>query len=186
MRFIDNCHCIVGGKKTINNECLPGYIRRQSKISADNSSLVTCRNLTLTQTLTLTQFLPQPEYFDASNVASQRHIHTHKHTYAHEYYEPTAPLWTASQVWNKVPSPLLGHQTVVQAGIHLWKTWRLFYHSTQLSLYLQMVPLSRNVTFDSVSLVELASHTKLCEGPSGLLSRTNAPSTWLFARQRLV
>lgn len=104
------------------------------------------------------------------------HKHTHQHTHIKQKTEPTAlwtALWTASQVWDKVHSPPLGYQTVVQACIHLWKTWRLFSHTAQLSLYLQMVLLSRNVTFDLVPLTERASQWKVGEGFSGLPNRTN-------------
>lgn len=93
---------------------------------------------------------------------TQRHTHTDAHV--EEKSEPTALLWTASQVWDKVHSPPLGYQTVAQACIHLWKTWRLFSHTAQLSLYLQMVLLSRNVTFDLVSHMERASTMKSGRG----------------------
>jgi len=87
--------------------------------------------------------------------------------------EPTALLWTASQVWDKVHSPPLGYQTVAKACIHLWKTWRLFSHTAQLSLYLQMVLLSRNVTFDLGSHMERAYQWKVGEDLSCLPNWTN-------------
>lgn len=98
------------------------------------------------------------------NTCTRAWSRTPTHTHGQKKSEPTASLWTASQVWDKVHSPPLGYQTVAQACIHLWKTWRLFSHTAQLSLYLQMVLLSRNVTFDSVSLTERASQWKAGEG----------------------
>ncbi len=96
----------------------------------------------------------------------QTYNHTRLHTHAHTEVksEPTALLWTASQDWDKVHSPPLGYQTVAQACIHLWKTWSLFSHTAQLSLYLQMVPLSRNVTFDLVSHTETSIPMKSGRG----------------------
>lgn len=94
-------------------------------------------------------------------------INTCKHAQTHtptDTAKLAAQLWTASQVWDKVHSPPLGYQTVAQACIHLWKTWRLFSHTTQLGLYLQMVLLSRNVTFDLVFHTERASQRKSRRG----------------------
>lgn len=54
----------------------------------------------------------------------------------------------------KSTAPPLGYQTVAKACIHLWKTWRPFSHTALLSLYLQMVLLSRNVTFDLLPHME--------------------------------
>lgn len=99
--------------------------------------------------------------------------HTHTHTTRVEKSEPTALLWTASQVWDKVHSPPLGYQTVAKACIHLWKTWRLFSHTAQPSLYLQMVLLSKNVTFDLVSHMERSYQWKVGEHFSFLQNRTN-------------
>lgn len=113
----------------------------------------------------------------AWSVGKVKTVNTHRHAQTHTHIEgksePTALLWTTSQVWDKVHRPPLGYQTVAQACIHLWKTWRLFSHNAQLSLYLQMVLLSRNVTFDLVSLMERASQWRLGEGFSGLPNRTN-------------
>lgn len=105
--------------------------------------------------------------------ADKNYQHTHTHTTRVEKSEPTALLWTASQVWDKVHSPPLGYQTVAKACIHLWKTWRLFSHTAQPSLYLQMVLLSKNVTFDLVSHMERSYQWKVGEHFSFLQNRTN-------------
>lgn len=58
----------------------------------------------------------------------------------------------------KVHRPPLGCHTAAQACVHLWRTRRaLLPHGTARPFYLQMVPLGRNVTFDSVPLTERAS-----------------------------
>lgn len=57
-----------------------------------------------------------------------------------------------------------------------------FFRTAQLNLYLQMVLLGRNVTFDLVSLTERASQRNVREGFSGLPCRTNEHMTVCMAK----
>lgn len=65
----------------------------------------------------------------------------------------------AKFVRERVHRPPLSYHTAARACVHLWKTWRLFSHTAQLSLYLQMV-LGKNVTFDSVPRTKRALQWK--------------------------